>query len=80
MSGETLIRAGDAGAPIVAFALGTDGSVQVLAATAQFTLAGPVGGTEVTAAAGVRSFGVDSAGRLWLADRTAPLFYIVERP
>jgi len=23
---------------------------------------------------------LDSAGRLWLADRTAPLFYIVERP
>ena len=80
MTGETLIRAGDAGAPVIAFALGTDGSIQVLAAAAQFTLAGPVGGAEVTAAAGVRSFGVDSAGRLWLADRTGPLFYIVERP
>lgn len=78
LSGDALSRVANAGAPIVSFAPAPDGTLAVLAAGAQYTLAGPAGGLLTSAPAGVRSFAVDASGRLWLADRTQPLFYIAE--
>jgi streptogramin lyase len=78
LAGDALGRIANVGAPIVSFALAPDGTVDVLAAAAQYTLAGPAGGLLTSAPGGVRSLAVDSAGRLWLADRTQPLFYIAE--